>query len=512
MRSPFRALLLTSTLVAGLVVSAGPAAATHDVQPARVAGENRMETAAEVARLQYDTANTVILAAQSTFPDALASAPLAGELQAPVLLTPQDDLPPATIQALEDLETSAVTIVGGSAAVSLEVENDLQDRGYAVDRIAGETRFETAAQIAAAVQDAQDNAANFPGDVRAAFLANGFRFPDALTAGAPAAHGPAQIPIALTTEDTLPPSTVDFLDAYDIETVFVVGGSAVINPDVVDDLESRGYNVERIAGTNRMQTATEMADFAIEFLDFDANNPAIARGDVFADALAISPFQGAQDSPLLLTASPTVLSEPTENWLAAACPEVQIVRAVGGVAAITQDTLDHAEQAAQSCHATPPSEDVKQDYVVAPQQPLTSEPGTAVEFSTGARYDDAAFADSLDVALFPCNQVDVTGAGEPVFDDGDEDGFADGIFTTNTGEASIISVNGEVPEGGATNELEDVSPGTDGEITIMIDANANDCTIPVFYEDLNEDDQLSVNADENVIEPFGVGKVRFASA
>ena len=512
MRSSFRPLLVASLLVTGVLATAAPAAADHDVTPARVAGDDRVETAAEVARLQYDTADTVLLAARATFPDALASAPLAGEMGAPVLLTSQDDLPPSTLQALEDLETSAVTIVGGAAAVSLEVEDDLERRGYTVARIAGENRFETAAQVAAAVQDAQDNTANFPGDVRATFLANGYRFPDALTAGAPAAHGPSQVPILLTAEDTLPPSTVDFLQAYDMETVFVVGGAAVINEDVVADLESRGYNVERIAGSTRMETATAMADFSIEFLGFDADDPAIARGDVFADALAIGPFQGELASPLLLTASPTVLSEPTENWLAAACPEVQTVRAVGGTNAITSNTLNHAELAAQGCHAAPAGDDVTQDYVVAPQEALTREPGESADFATGIRYDDEAFANALDVALFPCNQVDVTGPGDPVFDDGDEDGFADAIFTTNTGAAGITAVNGQALEGGATVGVEDVSPGGDGEVSITIDSSGEDCTVPVFYEDVNEDDRLSVNADEHPVEPYGVGKVTFTTS
>lgn len=511
MRSSLRAALATSAMVAGMLATVTPAAAEHDVTPARVAGENRVATAAEVATLQYDQVDDVILAAQATFPDAMAAAPLAGELEAPVLLTAQDQVPPETLEALEELGTGEVTIVGGPAAVSLDVEQDLEDRGYQVGRVAGETRFETAADIATSVQNAQDDAANFPGDVRAAFLANGFRFPDALAAGAPAAHGPAQIPIVLSEQDVVPAATLAFLEEHSIETVFVVGGSVAIDDSVVQDLESRGYDVDRIAGETRTATATEMADFAIEFLGFDPAQPALARGDEFPDALTIGPFQGAQASPILLTDDPNTLTDFTERWLAAACPEVEVVRAVGGELAITQDTLDHAELAAQSCHATP-SDDPEQDYIVAPQQPLTTEPGNPVEFSTGARYDDDAFADVLDIALFPCDQTEVTGAGEPIFDDDDEDGFADEIFMTNTGSASIIGVEGEVPEEGATKGVEDVAPGDDGQITVTIDSNTDDCTVVVFYEDVNEDDRLSVDADEHPVEPYGVGKVTFASA
>ena len=511
MRSPLRSLLVTSLMVAGVLATAAPATASHDVTPARVAGEDREGTAAEVATLQYDTASDAILAAKATFPDALASAPLAGELDAPILLTGQDEVPDVTLEALDALDTNRVIVVGGPAAVSVDVEDELRDRGHEVVRIEGETRFETAADIAATVQDAQDNTANFPGDVRAAFLANGYRFPDALAAGAPAAHDPAQIPIVLSEQAEVPAATWEFLESYEIETVFVVGGPVAIDDAVVAELESRDYTVDRIAGDTRTDTATEMADFAIEFLGFDASNPALARGDTFPDALAIGPFQAAQESPILLTEDPNTLTDYTATWLAEACPEVEVVRAVGGELALTTSTLERAEDAAQSCHVQgPPTDDDAQDYVVAPQEALTSTPGDPVQFTTGARYDDGEFADALDVALFPCNNTDVEGAGEPVLVDADGDGYADDIYSTDTGSASIIAVDDAPPAGGdPVKGLDEAATGADDELSVQIDSNTADCTVVVFFEDVDDDNQLSVDDQGHPREPYGVGKVIF---
>ena len=349
----------TRTLAAGcaLTLAAAPltiattatTASAQQVTPARVAGENRYATAAEVARFLYpDGVSEAVLGSGLDFPDALAGAPLAGANNAPVLLTDPDQVPAATLAALDDLGVNQVTLLGGEAAISAAVAQDLESRGYVVGRVAGANRYETAAELARAVY-AENAGANFPGGRRAVFVANGMRFPDALAASAPASSGPAQIPIVLVEQDWLPGATAQVLDDLDVDLAILVGGTDAVSESVRQAIEDSGVNTDRIGGRTRTDTATNVAAFAQEFLGFDATSYLLARGDAFPDALAAGPLGGARQDPILLTAGPDTLSSPTSTFLASQCPAVEVVRAVGGPHAVSVDVLNHAEQAAQSC-------------------------------------------------------------------------------------------------------------------------------------------------------------------
>lgn len=493
--------VLTMALAA-VTGTALPASASHDVTPARVAGDDRIATAAAVAMLQYpEGTDQALLAKAGDFPDALAGAPLASERGAPILLTLENELAPGTIQALQELGVSTVTILGGPDAVDDEVVQALRDLGYTVDRIFGPTRFETAAEITRAVQLANNNAANFPGGQRAVFLANGLRFPDALTASAPAAAAPAQIPILLVGQDAVPAASVEALQALNIELAVLVGGPEAISEDVRAQLEQLGINTTRVSGQNRMATATAVAGFAQEFLDFDADTFLLARGDDFPDALAAGPRGGAQRNPILLTQDPSTLSPETAAYLAQQCTAVQVIRAVGGTQAVTPSTLEQAELAAENCHGDQTQEG--QTFLVAPQQPLQGQPGDDLVFSVAARFDQQPFTGPVDVALFPCESADVVGAGADTFADADADGVADALGQTDTGATEIVRINGEAVQGAPT-VLRDLTPD-DNDLDIALRAQAADCTVTVVFQDTDGDGQLDLDAADVPSEPYGVG-------
>ena len=503
---------MLSVLALALGALGAPSAfASHDVTPARVAGPTRVGTAAEVADLAFPAGTDgALLATSAAFPDALAAAPLAGTRDAPVLLTAPDQVPDRTWQALDDLGVQTVTILGGEQAVPSDAEQSLRDRGYQVDRIAGPQRWDTAAAIARAVQDDNGGAANFPGDVRAAFVANGNRFPDALAAGAPASAGSSPIPIVLVTQDDVPQATAQALSDLNIETAFVVGGQAAVSDAVVNDLEQQGLNVDRIAGPTRTATATAVADFARSYLSFDASLDVLSRGDGWADALAAGPYAGMQRAPVLLTTDPDTLGRPTADWLSARCSDVDTIRAVGGDQAVSPGALNDAEQAAENCHSAP-SDDAAQDYVVAPQQPRTVAPGESVEFSVGTRYDDQPFQGPVDVDLFACDAADnVVGGGTPTFHDADGDGQADAIRSTDSGAAAITAVDGS-SAGTPTTGVSNVSVGDDGQVSVTVSSEAADCALVVFFHDTTGDNQLAVDDQGNAREPFGIGKVTWTS-
>jgi putative cell wall-binding protein len=148
-----------------LVVVVGGTAAVSDQTEAdlasegytvsRRAGANRVATAAAVmAMSDYDGAETVYIArafgtGSSGFADSLGAGMLAGTNGGPLVITDTATLSSETQAAIEARSSlTRAVIVGGTAAVSGAVESQLRGLGLDVERIAGATRFETAALTA----------------------------------------------------------------------------------------------------------------------------------------------------------------------------------------------------------------------------------------------------------------------------------------------------------------------------------------------------------------------------
>lgn len=92
----------------------------------RIAGNNRYATAVEVSKKAFPNGAEIAFVVSGTqFADALSVAPLAGTT-GPILLTDSDSLPSVTSQELRRLKPKEIVIVGGTAAVSVSVENELK--------------------------------------------------------------------------------------------------------------------------------------------------------------------------------------------------------------------------------------------------------------------------------------------------------------------------------------------------------------------------------------------------
>lgn len=207
------------------------------MQTVRVSGADRFATASDAARTAavtwqeagQDVASNAVLALGTDFPDALSGGALAAARRAPLLLTARDQLPDATASALRDLGASSVTVIGGAAAVSDAVIQQLRDAGFTTDRLAGATRFETAV-------DAADATVAAGGNHRSVVLASGRSFPDAL-AGAPAVASRGGV-LLLSERDHLPDPTSDALRAADVNWVRLAGGTSVLTDTVLEQTSS----------------------------------------------------------------------------------------------------------------------------------------------------------------------------------------------------------------------------------------------------------------------------------
>lgn len=152
-----RGCALVLALAAETLAVWGPGWADAQEQGAdvvRYAGGSRAGTSADVsANLWEEGADTVVIANGDDFPDALSGAPLATSLDAPLLLASRDSLDPTVEDELERLGASTAVLLGGTAVLSEELEEVLDDAGIrTVERIAGGDRFATAAAVAGALE------------------------------------------------------------------------------------------------------------------------------------------------------------------------------------------------------------------------------------------------------------------------------------------------------------------------------------------------------------------------
>ena len=96
-----------------------------------------------------DNRAPVVIANGETFADAIAAGPLSYALEAPLLLTPRSALHPDVAQYLRDARIDHVVLMGGTTALSEDIETAVRGLGIArVDRIDGATRYHTAAAAA----------------------------------------------------------------------------------------------------------------------------------------------------------------------------------------------------------------------------------------------------------------------------------------------------------------------------------------------------------------------------
>lgn len=182
------------------------------------------------------------------------------------------------------MRSSSASAAGGLVMVQATVN---PWAGPRMVRIYGPDRYATSEQIALT---------NF-GTAATAIVARGDNFPDALAASALA--GLYDAPIVLTWPDHLPSPTTKALTELAVRGVIIVGGPKAVWPKVENDLKGMGLQVERIGGTDRYETAA-LISRAVVARGGQRGQAFVARGDLFPDSLAVSPFAYRARRPILL--------------------------------------------------------------------------------------------------------------------------------------------------------------------------------------------------------------------
>ncbi|MGN6689054.1 MAG: cell wall-binding repeat-containing protein [Actinomycetales bacterium] len=266
----------------------------------RVAGDDRWETAAQIAAATYPNgADTALLANgdRGSFADALSASYLAGALHAPILLTSHDTTPSATLNALRSLGVTRVVVIGGSAAIS-DAQYARLNADYSAQRLGGIDRYATNEKVL------DRGGVGHPVEGRkTALIASGANFPDALAAGAVAAG--AQVPLLLTSPGALSSTAAKELKDRGIEQAVIVGGASAVSDAVAAQVKAiTGSEPVRLGGVDRGDTSSLVAEWAIAHTSFSASQMAVASGAQAlggADALTGAAHAGSLHIPVLIT-------------------------------------------------------------------------------------------------------------------------------------------------------------------------------------------------------------------
>lgn len=307
-----------------------------------VEGADRYATSIEISKdafpdgitgADYQGHRTCVVATGENWPDALGASSLAGALGGPVLLTRTASLPSAVAAEIGRLGADRVIIIGSSAAVSNSVAKALGsvsgvDR---IERLAGANRYETATKVASATVDALG--AFYDGS---AFVSTGLNFPDALGAAPIAAHKGWPVYLVGGTSDS---AVARAMDAHGVSKVHILGSRLAV-PDSVKTLIKAETGLGdsafiRLEGKNRYETASAVAQYAVDYCNMRWDGVALATGEAFPDALSGGLMQGRAGSVVLLT-HPASLSTPAQLKLTENKSEIDEVRYLGSVDAVSQ--------------------------------------------------------------------------------------------------------------------------------------------------------------------------------
>ena len=230
---------------------------THE----KIEGLDRYETAAKIADKLGSYDNVVLVNAESSMSDGLSASGLAGKENGAILLTKKDSIPKVTMDRIKKVKK--VYIIGGEAAISAKVANELTAARIKIERLGGKDRVETSEIVAKKLGNYSD-----------AFVVNGFKGEaDAMSASAIAAKKGA--PILLTNGKTSTHAKKSGVEYY------VIGGNNVVDKSIADK-----YNAEVLAGKDRYATNKEVIN---EFYS-GSDKVYIANGDKLVDALTASPL------------------------------------------------------------------------------------------------------------------------------------------------------------------------------------------------------------------------------
>lgn len=214
----------------------------------------------------------------------------------------------------------ALFLTPGEAFADYENTYDVQ-----LSSCYGQTQIDTAVAQSKAAFDKSDWAI-VVGDVG---------WSDALAASGLA--GSLECPILYSYAEELPGQTKAELERLGVDKVLLLGGSAVVGPDVEAEL-SENYEVERLFGEDGYETQLAIFDYGRANNLWSKESLFITSGRTYYDALSVAPIAYAHKAPIFLVDDSLDFSQRQKETLLDAAElgygEKCIV--VGGVKAVSE--------------------------------------------------------------------------------------------------------------------------------------------------------------------------------
>ena len=215
-----------------------------------------------------------------------------------------------------------------------------------VDRLSGADRYATSVEIAEAYAD-EIRARGRPA-IDTILVTSGADAHFGCALPAPALSRLYEAPLLLTQRSNVPNAVERFVEEFDIDRAFILGGTDVVSNDVKDELEDlNNVDVKRISGSDCYGTAVEVAELVGSppgqpgTYRREGRTALVATGEVFADALAAGPLAYTGEHPILLTPRSS-LDQRVSQFLRSSRTEHVIL--LGGTAAVSANVERAIEQ------------------------------------------------------------------------------------------------------------------------------------------------------------------------
>ena len=281
-----------------------------------ISGKTSADTSAKIAKKAYPNGcDTVIIARDDDFADAMSATGLAGTLNAAIVLTNRTSLSDSSAEAIKTLGAKKAYIIGGTGAISSSIEGQLREAGCeSTERVRGTNSWDTSVECAKLITKLGGN------EQSEAIVAMSTNFQDALSISSYAYK--YHVPILLETGESSVASENRVLTSDAKEyinsttgTIYVPGGSGAVPKSSVEDV-FKDRTIQRIYGTTGYDTSNQIATYMVENGKLSAETVCLTNGAPApkgTDALAGSALAGVNGGVILLANSRSDFGDP-ENY------------------------------------------------------------------------------------------------------------------------------------------------------------------------------------------------------
>ena len=268
-----------------------------------LAGMDRYDTAVQVSKATFadqtaktgDKAGSVVLVSGTALADGLAATPYARAEKAPVLLTANDKVSDKTMDEIKRVlgNSGTIHVIGGENTISKAVETQLKAKGYTIDRIKGNDRYETSLEVAKKMESTLGDEV---------YVAGGYAEADTMSIAGVAAREGMTNPILLVNPKTgLSNDQISYLEGNTSAKSYIIGGEnsvpAVTATQIKD--EAKLAKPERLAGADRQGTNAAVIK---EFYTTPISKLYVAKSDNqgLVDSLSAGALAGKDKAPVVL--------------------------------------------------------------------------------------------------------------------------------------------------------------------------------------------------------------------